>query len=676
MPLSEFLKLHNLEFGEPKTASSSPDLSSFFENEVVELVWENGQIVMQGQSSRAKRNPTSNNLSSSQMPVIRDKPKENPSTPRIGGKAFLMDEMPLSVPTNEVDLSQDDEIVPWLNYPLNNNSLQYEYSSGVVPEASGLTANELPAQNNFASMDKTGGSNPMEVNNSSQRNAAKLDSSRFGMFPSWSYKAHHPSVPSLGSGASDIGISNASNSLDSILRDSVPGQASVDTKMQKQETSIPGRGPGLLNFSHFSRPVAHARANTGNISGSPAIESKENKEKELSANCRNPVNPAPAETCSTSKREIGCHNQPDLQCFKIDHRPATAKTHDASFPLEEPNTSLREDMKENNNNQYGQPIDPVVNKGVLGGDKAVEPGAVCSSVCSGSSPERTSNDQSNSLKRKYCDHESGCQSEDIEEESLDVRKAAPVRGGTGSKRSRAAEVHNLSERRRRDRINEKMRALQELIPNCNKTDKASMLDEAIEYLKTLQFQVQIMSMGAGFCVPPIIYPAGMHATQMPHFPLMGLGMGMGVGMGMGMGMGFGMGIQEMNGRSPGCPLFPISPMQRVQLSSPPFSGPSTFPGIAASNFPVFGHPGLGIPISIPKPPTISKSGQPARSSAVGVGASRTGIQVEVPCTSATLKPEDLVKTKSSQLMNNTDPNRSTNQTSSQVCAYSSLIDLL
>jgi hypothetical protein len=45
--------------------------------------------------------------------------------------------------------------------------------------------------------------------------------------------------------------------------------------------------------------------------------------------------------------------------------------------------------------------------------------------------------------------------------------------------------------RRRDRINEKMRALQELIPHCNKTDKASMLDEAIEYLKSLQLQVQV-----------------------------------------------------------------------------------------------------------------------------------------------------------------------------------------
>lgn len=34
-------------------------------------------------------------------------------------------------------------------------------------------------------------------------------------------------------------------------------------------------------------------------------------------------------------------------------------------------------------------------------------------------------------------------------------------------------VMGLLEQRRRDRINEKMRALQELIPNCNKVDMLS-----------------------------------------------------------------------------------------------------------------------------------------------------------------------------------------------------------
>ncbi|MBA0548909.1 hypothetical protein Golob_019972, partial [Gossypium lobatum] len=144
---------------------------------------------------------------------------------------------------------------------------------------------------------------------------------------------------------------------------------------------------------------------------------------------------------------------------------------------------------------------------------------------------------------------------DVESESADTKKH--TRGSTSTKRSRAAEVHNLSERRRRDRINEKMRALQELIPRCNKSDKASMLDEAIEYLKSLQLQVQpvrirveaaalkvfneqsftcpilnvmelliMMSMGCGMV--PMMFPGVQQ-----YMPTMGMGIGMGMGMDIG-----------------------------------------------------------------------------------------------------------------------------------------------
>ncbi|XP_039021097.1 transcription factor PIF1-like isoform X1 [Hibiscus syriacus] len=117
-----------------------------------------------------------------------------------------------------------------------------------------------------------------------------------------------------------------------------------------------------------------------------------------------------------------------------------------------------------------------------------------------------------------------CHSEDAEFDSADGKKQS--RGSTSTKRTRAAEVHNLSERRRRDRINEKMRALQELIPRCNKSDKASMLDEAIEYLKSLQLQVQMMSMGCGLV--PMMFPGVQQ-----YMPAMGMGIGMGMVMDMG-----------------------------------------------------------------------------------------------------------------------------------------------
>ncbi|CAN0922441.1 Transcription factor SPATULA [Linum grandiflorum] len=90
-----------------------------------------------------------------------------------------------------------------------------------------------------------------------------------------------------------------------------------------------------------------------------------------------------------------------------------------------------------------------------------------------------------------------------------------VRPRGSSKRSRAAEVHNLSEKRRRSRINEKMKALQNLIPNSNKTDKASMLDEAIEYLKQLQLQVQMLTLRNGLSLHPMCLPGVLQPMQLP-----------------------------------------------------------------------------------------------------------------------------------------------------------------
>ncbi|XP_015694524.2 transcription factor PHYTOCHROME INTERACTING FACTOR-LIKE 13-like [Oryza brachyantha] len=93
-----------------------------------------------------------------------------------------------------------------------------------------------------------------------------------------------------------------------------------------------------------------------------------------------------------------------------------------------------------------------------------------------------------------------------------VGETPPSKRPATKRRTRAAEVHNLSERRRRDRINERLKALQELVPHCNKTDKASILDEAIEYLKSLQMQVQIMWMTTG--IAPVMLP-GAHQLMPP-----------------------------------------------------------------------------------------------------------------------------------------------------------------
>lgn len=88
---------------------------------------------------------------------------------------------------------------------------------------------------------------------------------------------------------------------------------------------------------------------------------------------------------------------------------------------------------------------------------------------------------------------------------------------SGKRAIKRKRVHKLSEKRRRDRINKRLRALRNLIPNCTKMDKADVVDEAIEYLKSLQLQLQIMPFCAGLCVPPT------HMILPTQYPIIGAG---------------------------------------------------------------------------------------------------------------------------------------------------------
>ncbi|KAG5522767.1 hypothetical protein RHGRI_034795 [Rhododendron griersonianum] len=147
------------------------------------------------------------------------------------------------------------------------------------------------------------------------------------------------------------------------------------------------------------------------------------------------------------------------------------------------------------------------------------------------------------LKTKTTDEDSAGDldgSENLEDQERETTKGETGRSHS-TRRSRAAAVHNQSERKRRDRINQKMRALQKLVPNASKTDKASMLDEVIEYLKQLQAQVHLMSSATRNNMPQMMTPAalGLHHQQQIQMSLLArMGMGMGVGFGMGMGPTF------------------------------------------------------------------------------------------------------------------------------------------
>ncbi|KAM0850307.1 hypothetical protein ACQ4PT_053160 [Festuca glaucescens] len=64
-----------------------------------------------------------------------------------------------------------------------------------------------------------------------------------------------------------------------------------------------------------------------------------------------------------------------------------------------------------------------------------------------------------------------------------------------ARRGQATDSHSLAERARREKITERMKILQDLVPGCNKViGKASVLDEIINYVQSLERQIEFLSM--------------------------------------------------------------------------------------------------------------------------------------------------------------------------------------
>ncbi|KAJ9163947.1 hypothetical protein P3X46_023567 [Hevea brasiliensis] len=95
-----------------------------------------------------------------------------------------------------------------------------------------------------------------------------------------------------------------------------------------------------------------------------------------------------------------------------------------------------------------------------------------------------------------------------------AEKKVPEEPPTGyihvrARRGQATDSHSLAERVRREKISERMKILQQLVPGCDKvTGKALMLDEIINYVQSLQNQVEFLSMKLA-SVNPLFYNFGM-----------------------------------------------------------------------------------------------------------------------------------------------------------------------
>ncbi|PKI77298.1 hypothetical protein CRG98_002243 [Punica granatum] len=392
-------------------------------NDLVELLWRNGQVVMHSQTHRR---PSPDHLETQQLPQKHENQHHQNPTQRagVGGNTNMSY-------GNSSILIQDDETVSWIHYPV-DDSFEKEFCSPFFTE--------LPAADAMET-DKLILAAPEQASN---RQSFDPDSSR----------VPNPMLPPQ------------------------PQVQFPDSAVQKNH------GSAKVNFSQFLGPIKGDLRHSNPHFGGAGDVGECSGMTVGSSNCgSNQVvlnDPDFSRASSNGTGTVGLCSQ----LFAEDNIPKTV-------PQDEGRKT-----------------------------ETLEPTVTSSSGGSGSSFGGTQKNSAgtSSLKRKGRDVEdSECQSDAAELESGGGKK--PSQRSGSARRSRAAEVHNQSERRRRDKINKKMRALQELIPHCNKTDKASMLDEAIEYLKSLQLQLQMMWMGSGMAAP-MMFP-GMQ----PYMSPMGIGMG-------------------------------------------------------------------------------------------------------------------------------------------------------
>ncbi|XP_020238951.1 transcription factor PIF4 [Cajanus cajan] len=402
------------------------------DQELVELLWQNGQVVLHSQTHR--------------------KPVVNSFAPRPVLKNF---QSRTSEPFgNSSNLIQDDETVSWIQYPL-EDTLEQEFCSNLLSE---LPHCEVESYKQIK---------PFE-----EGKFTKLDAS----------SAPHVTVSSQSP-------TMKSSPFQEFSGIPIPApRFHVSDSPQKNNNDL-GGSCKVQNFSHFSAPL--------NVSS--ASPNAHFRDKITGSMSKNEIREGSLMTIGSSY--CGSNHIPQ----DPDASRASSNGIWTATLSVEPEAD-RDDVPR------------TIPQSEKGKSEMLEPTTTSSSGGSGSSLGKTCSlsTRNQGQKRKGVDvEESEDQSEETELKSATGNKASQRAGS--ARRNRAAEVHNLSERRRRDRINEKMKALQQLIPHSSKTDKASMLEEAIEYLKSLQLQLQLMWMGSGMA--PMMFPGIQH-----YMSQMGMGM--------------------------------------------------------------------------------------------------------------------------------------------------------
>ncbi|KAI4316582.1 hypothetical protein L6164_024551 [Bauhinia variegata] len=136
-----------------------------------------------------------------------------------------------------------------------------------------------------------------------------------------------------------------------------------------------------------------------------------------------------------------------------------------------------------------------------------------------------------------------------------------------ARRGQATNSHSLAERVRREKISERMRLLQELVPGCNKiTGKAVMLDEIINYVQSLQQQVEFLSMKLATVNPELNFDVERILSKDILQSRIGAGPV----------IGYGAGINSSHRFPSGSFQGPLTSMPRTSTSIPSFASSDCF----------------------------------------------------------------------------------------------------
>ncbi|TVU49389.1 hypothetical protein EJB05_00697, partial [Eragrostis curvula] len=90
------------------------------------------------------------------------------------------------------------------------------------------------------------------------------------------------------------------------------------------------------------------------------------------------------------------------------------------------------------------------------------------------------------------------------QESADAEEERP-KAKARAARGAATEPQSIYARKRRERINERLKILQNLVPNGTKVDISTMLEEAVHYVKFLQLQIKLLSSDDTWMYAPLAY---------------------------------------------------------------------------------------------------------------------------------------------------------------------------